>query len=101
MFALMTVYWIVSVVVTFLQAESWNNIVTACFGSDSTFFCVVRELQTNPVLVPGAVWLVMSENILFVNVSTVHYRVPPSYPHIIGKHPPCTESTDPSLGTSI
>jgi hypothetical protein len=86
MFALTTVYWIVSVVFTFLQIDSWNNVFTACYGSDNAFRCIVREADA--IRVPAAPWLVFFEDILFINVSTVQYRVPASYPHLIREHSP-------------
>jgi hypothetical protein len=84
MFALNTVYWVLSVVFTFLQVDSWNNIVTACYGSDNAFLCIVREVDASRM--PTAAWLLFFENILLVNVSTVQYRVPASYPHVMREH---------------
>jgi len=65
MFALNTVYWILSVVFTFLQVDSWNNVVTACYGSDNAFLCIVREVDASRT--PAAAWLLFFTNILLVN----------------------------------
>jgi hypothetical protein len=99
MFALMTVYWILCVVFTFLLIDVWDNIVTACYGSDNALICIVNEVHANHI--PMGTWIAMFTDILLVNVSTAQYRVPASYSHIIHKHPPCTESTDTSPGTFI
>jgi hypothetical protein len=99
MFALTTMYWILCVVFTFLEVDLWNTIVTACYGSDNALSCVVNKVQANHM--PIGTWLAMFYDILFVNVSAVQYRVPASYPHTIRKHPPCTDSADPSPGNLI
>jgi hypothetical protein len=66
MFVLMTVYWILFVVFTFLQIDSWDNIVTVCYGSDNALLCLL-----DATLMPTTAWLGMFVDILFVDVSTV------------------------------
>jgi hypothetical protein len=100
MFTLTTMYWIASVVVTFLKVNLWNTIVTTCYGSQDALSCVVREVDAN-VMIITANLLAMFYDILFVNVSAVQYRVPGSCAHIIQKHSSRTELTDPSPGTLI
>jgi hypothetical protein len=68
MFALLTVYWVLSVVFTFLDIDSWNNIIKACYGGA---VCTPR--------MPAAPLLPMFDDILLVNVSTVQYTAPASY----------------------
>jgi hypothetical protein len=70
MFALTTMYWIASVVFTFLKLDLWNTTVTTCYGSPNAHSCVVREADTNHILMTTH-WLEMFYDILFVNVSTV------------------------------
>jgi hypothetical protein len=80
MFALMTVYWILCVVFTLLLIDVWDNIFTACYGSDNALSCLVHKVEANHI--PMGTWMAMFADILLVNVSTVQYRVPASYSHI-------------------
>jgi len=66
MFALTTMYWIVSIVFTFLKIDLWNTIVTTCYGSQNAYSCIVREADTNHILMTTH-WLEMFYDILFVN----------------------------------
>jgi len=65
MFALMTVYWILCVVFTLLLVDVWDNIFTACYGSDNPLFCIVHKVQANHM--PMGTWMAMFADILLVN----------------------------------
>jgi hypothetical protein len=88
-FALSTVYWILSVVFTFIYIDSLNNMATACYGDDdlNASSCLLQKTVTTPASIRAAAWLKMLDDILLVNVSTVQYRVPASYTRIIRRHP--------------
>ena len=100
MFALTTICWIGFVVFALLKVDLSNTIVTSCYGSHNPFSCVTREMEAN-LVVMTAIWPAMFVDILFINVSTVQYKVPASYPHTICKHTSYTESADPSPGPLI
>jgi hypothetical protein len=85
MFTLTTMYWIASVIFTFLKFDLWNKTVTTCYGNPNTLSCIEREEDTNHIVLTTH-WLEMFYDILFVNVSTVPYRVPASYADLIRKH---------------
>jgi hypothetical protein len=82
-------YWIICVVFNVLKVDLWNTIVTACYGSPNTLSCVTREKDVNPIIMT-VIWPALFLDILFINVSTVQYRVLASY-HTIRKHPPCID----------
>ena len=85
MFALSTLYWILSVVFTFLLVDSLNNSIRACYGRDNAFLCILREIAA--LHIQAANWLSMFDDILLVNVSAVQYKVPASYRRVICKRP--------------
>ena len=78
MFALSTLYWSLSVVLTF--------IVMACYDSAGNYCGVHTELAG--IHKPATGLLAMFSSILLINVSIVQHRVPASYPHIIRNIPP-------------
>jgi hypothetical protein len=67
MFALMTMYWILSIIFTFLVNDSLNNSVTACYGSDDASLCLVRMVGGPGI--PLGTWLEVFSDTLLVNVS--------------------------------
>ena len=70
MFASSTVYWIHSVVFTFIAIDLLNNSVGACYGGDpNAFSCLVNKLADFHM--PTESWLAMFDDILLINVSTV------------------------------
>jgi hypothetical protein len=86
-FALSTMYWILSVVFTFLLVDSFNNSIAACFGSDNATVCLTHEIAASVGKLPAAVLLSMFDDVLLINVSTVQYRVPASCPRVTRKDP--------------
>jgi hypothetical protein len=77
MFALSSMYWIASVVVTFRHIDLMNNCIRACYGMDTDDFCLERQLLTGvgSGVAPIAL-LEIFDTIFLVNVSTVKYRAP-------------------------
>jgi chaperone required for assembly of F1-ATPase len=72
----MTLHWIISVVFTLLLMDSSNDVTTACYGSDNAFHCLISKIQET--YIPVVNWLAVFNNMLFVNVSTVHHSVLPA-----------------------
>jgi uncharacterized membrane protein YgcG len=91
-FALSTVNWVLSVVVTFMALDSFGSAVTECFGSD-TVSCLIPKVES---IIQVASWEAISSNVNFINVSTVLCRVLAEYPHLIRKH---SSRADPPSGT--
>jgi hypothetical protein len=85
-FALSTLHWIISVVLTFRFLDSWSSAVTGCFGSDDAVSCFITEISDSKFLTLMN-WLVMSNHILLINVSTALHRVPAEYPHLLRSIP--------------
>jgi hypothetical protein len=73
---MMTVLWIVSVVFTLLSVDSCDDVATACYGSDNASDCIPNKLLET--CLPMLNWLDSVNNMLFVNVSTVHHAVLPA-----------------------
>jgi hypothetical protein len=68
MFALSTVYWLFSIVLTFQVIDHETSSVEACFGRDNASVCLVHKLLSGRI--PAASWIQVTEGILLVNVST-------------------------------
>jgi hypothetical protein len=86
MFALVTIYWISSVISTIQLVNLLNISVTACHGSDDAPICIHDKAQA--IGIQPLVGLAMFASIFFINVSNAPRRVVASELHIIRKHPP-------------
>ena len=71
MFALSTLYWVLSVVFTFRLGDMLSNSIRACYGmvEDKASLCLLKEFASSRVS-PTAL-LAMFDDVLFVNVSRV------------------------------
>ena len=68
--------WIISVIFTFQFIDSYDDMVTVCYGNVNAFHCLRSKLPDT--YLPVASWLAMFSNMLFVNVSTVHHAALPA-----------------------
>jgi hypothetical protein len=65
----MTMYWILSIIFTFLVNDSLNNSVAACYGSDDASSCLVGMVGGPGI--PLGTWMEVFSDTLLVNVSIV------------------------------
>src|SRR6266850_1136349 len=74
-FALSTVYWILSIVFTFTLLDVFGSTVTGCFGSDDAVSCLIPKLELLDLQLPAPVVpLEAMVAVLYINVSTEHWQ---------------------------
>ena len=78
-FALSTVYWILSVVFTFSSLDTFGSTVAGCFKSNDAASCLTPKLELleSELRTPVPAML----GILYINVSIVLCRVLAQYPY--------------------
>jgi hypothetical protein len=70
MFALSTVYWILSLVVTFLVLNMWQGMLDTCYNTVSACYSGLRAPTMLSFLDSPAYWVQLFSAILLINVST-------------------------------